>query len=122
MVTYIDTFGDYETIFRTIGLLGVLLYVGGFFCLCTGALDSRSPAYFGLVLTAASCVLCSLAVDFNLSAALIQSFYIVMSLGGVLVRWRHLRRTQGKAPPAQTPPRGQDTMPMVAATALRQVS
>ena len=63
----------------------------GFFCLCTGRIDSRRPAYFILVLLASSCVLVSLSVDFNLSAALIQCFYIAMSLGAVALRLRTWR-------------------------------
>lgn len=77
-----------ETLCRAIGLLGFAIYVCGFFCLCTGRLDSTRPAYFALVFAASSCVLISLSVDFNLSAALIQAFYVVMSLGGMALRWR----------------------------------
>ena len=79
---------DAETLARAIGLIGFLLYVGGFFCLCAGKLDSSRPLYFGLVLAASTCVLVSLWADFNLSAALIQGFYILMSTGGLLLRRR----------------------------------
>ena len=86
MVINFVTFPDIDVICRSIGFIGVLLYVGGFFCLCVGRLDSRGTAYFGLVFVAASCVLVSLWADFNLSAAMIQLFYIAMSLGGVVMR------------------------------------
>lgn len=86
MVIELNTPPDILAICRFVGLIGVALYVVGYFCLCLGKLDSRKPLYFGMVFTAASCVLVSLWADFNLSAALIQSFYIVMSLGGILVR------------------------------------
>lgn len=82
---------DFETLCRVIGLIGFLLYVVGFFCLSVGRLDSRQPLYFALVLTASTCVLVSLWADFNLSAALIQGFYIFMSLGAILKRLRAAR-------------------------------
>lgn len=82
---------DLDAICRAMGLIGFCLYVTGFFCLCTGRIDSRRPAYFILVLAASSSVLVSLSVDFNLSAALIQCFYVAMSLGAVTLRLRSWR-------------------------------
>lgn len=92
---FVSDFGsfDLDTLCRAIGLLGFGIYVTGFFCLCTGRIDSRRPAYFVLVLLASSCVMVSLSVDFNLSAALIQCFYIAMSLGAVALRARTWRMT-----------------------------
>jgi uncharacterized membrane protein YagU involved in acid resistance len=79
---------DFLTICRAIGLIGFILYATGFFCLSVGRLDSSRPLYFGLVFAASCCVMISLWADFNLSAALIQGFYILMSAGGILRR-RH---------------------------------
>lgn len=76
---------------RAVGLLGFAIYVLGFFLLCSGRLTSATPAFFLLNLTAASCVLVSLVVDFNLSSALIQGFYLLMSLGAVVLRLRMWR-------------------------------
>ncbi len=90
---------DLNTLFRAIGVIGFLIYVAGFYGLCTGRLNSASPLYFVMVLLASTCVMASLWVDFNLSAAMIQGFYIVMSLGAIFKRWRqvgHLRN-----PPAE---------------------
>ncbi|MEL7097952.1 MAG: hypothetical protein AAGM84_03910 [Pseudomonadota bacterium] len=39
-----------------------------------------------MVLTASSCVTVSLLAEFNLSAALIQAFYIVISSGAIILR------------------------------------
>lgn len=80
------SFLDYIFLSRAAGLIGFAVYVCGFFCLSTGRLDSSKPIYFALTLTAASCVLLSLWADFNLSAALIQIFYIFMSIGGIILR------------------------------------
>jgi hypothetical protein len=79
---------DFLTICRAIGLIGFILYATGFFCLSVGRLDSSRPLYFGLVFAASCWVMISLWADFNLSAALIQGFYILMSAGGILRR-RH---------------------------------
>lgn len=86
---------EFEFLSRAIGLIGFIIYVGGFFCLCTGRLTSTTPAYFLLILAASSCVMVSLMADFNLSAALIQSFYIVMSTGGIALRWRSWHAFRG---------------------------
>lgn len=83
----------YDAVFlcRAVGLIGFLIYATAFFCLSTGKLNSTTPFYFVLMLTASSCVLVSLLADFNLSAALIQGFYIVMSIGGIILRWRSVK-------------------------------
>ncbi len=86
-MTYFELAGlDTQTTCRAIGLIGFATYVAGFFCLSTGRLDSSRPLYFALVLFASTCVMISLFADFNMSAALIQGFYIVMSLGALLIR------------------------------------
>ena len=77
---------DLVDLCRAVGLIGFVIYAAGFFCLSTGRLNSGRPLYFGLMFTASSCVMISLWVDFNLSAALIQGFYIVMSLTGLVLR------------------------------------
>ena len=83
---------DPETFCRALGLLGFSLYVAGFLGLSLGRLSSGQPTYFVLVLLAASCVLVSLWADFNLSAALIQGFYILMALGAIFMRLPVRRR------------------------------
>lgn len=83
---------DAVMICRVIGLLGFAIYVLGFILLCTGRLTSETPLFFLMNLTAACCVLISLAVDFNLSSALIQGSYVMMSLAAVTMRARMWRR------------------------------
>lgn len=77
---------DFLIICRATGLVGFAIYVVGFFLLSVGRLNSSQPIYFGMVLAASSCVLVSLWADFNLAAALIQGFYILMSIGGIVIR------------------------------------
>lgn len=81
-----------ELICRLIGLFGVLLYIAGFLLLSAGKVDSSKPGYFTLVFLAACCVMISLCIDFNMSSALIQLFYIAMSLGAILLRIRSRRK------------------------------
>lgn len=107
MIWYDFSTIDGVLVCRAVGLVGFSIYVLGFFCLCTGRLTSSTPVYFMLTFCAASCVMVSLLVDFNLSAALIQAFYIVMSLAGALKRWRQYRFNRGETfdvlttPPAE---------------------
>lgn len=81
---------EWEAICHALGLVGFVIYVTAFFCLSLGKLDSSKPFYFVMVLVASSCVLTSLWAEFNLSAALIQGFYIAMSLGAIGLRCRAL--------------------------------
>ena len=71
----------------TIGLLGVAFYLGSYAALQFGRLDGSSAVYTGLNLAAASCVLVSLASNFNLSSLLIQMFWIGISLYGLFRIW-----------------------------------
>ncbi|WP_425038839.1 CBU_0592 family membrane protein [Primorskyibacter sp. S187A] len=88
MIAYDFSSFDLETLCRALGLIGFAIYVVAFLCLSLGKLDSTRPLYFAMVLVASSCVLASLWADFNLSAALIQGFYIAMSFGAIVLRWR----------------------------------
>ncbi|MBV9863394.1 MAG: cyclic nucleotide-binding domain-containing protein [Alphaproteobacteria bacterium] len=73
------------------GLLGVILYVGAYAALQSGLLRSNGYSYAAANLVAASLVLLSLSIDFNLSAAISQIVWIVISVFG-LVRMAVLER------------------------------
>jgi len=73
------------------GLLGVVLYVGAYAALQSGLLRSNGYAYAAANLVAAALVLLSLTSDFNLSAAISQSVWVVLSVFG-LVRMVVLER------------------------------
>lgn len=79
---------DFRAYAQFVGIVGVAIYVTGFFCLCTGRLTSQRTLYFVLTFTASSCVMISLFADFNLSAALIQGFYVMASTIGIATRLR----------------------------------
>jgi CRP-like cAMP-binding protein len=65
------------------GLLGVLLYVGAYAALQSGLLRSNGYTYAAANLAAAALVLLSLSRDFNLSAAISQIVWIVISVFGL---------------------------------------
>ncbi len=71
-----------------IGLVGVALYVCAYFLLQLGRIDGNGNIYCLANLAAASLVLWSLSVDFNLSSVLIQITWVVLSIVGLGRRWR----------------------------------
>lgn len=77
---------DYKIFYQAIGMAGFALHVYGFICLSAGRIDSQGSTYFLLKLVASAFVLISLVVDFNLSSALIQIFYIAIASGAVILR------------------------------------
>ena len=78
------------TVFEIIGVLGFALYVMNYGLLTFHRITSHSRIYFALNLTAAFFVLISLTHSFNLASALIQSFWIVMSISAILLRSRRI--------------------------------
>ncbi|WP_299599466.1 hypothetical protein [uncultured Tateyamaria sp.] len=82
-------------IYELIGILGFALYVTNYSLLTTRCLSSDCLAYFCINLVAASCVLLGLMASFNLASALLQIFWVAMSLVGILVR---LKRRGASAP------------------------
>lgn len=68
---------------NTIGLFGVSVYLGSYALLQLGILRGQSYSYAALNLLAASSVLFSLIPAFNLSSALIQVSWIIISVVGM---------------------------------------
>ncbi len=75
-------------VLESIGLAGFALYVMNYGMLTLQWLNSNCAIYFAINLTAASFVLIGLAGSFNLAAALIQGFWVVMSILGLIIRLR----------------------------------
>jgi hypothetical protein len=72
-----------EQLFNVAGLTGVVLYLGSYALLQLGMLRGNGYAYATLNLCAASLVLLSLTVAFNLSSAIIQISWVVISILGI---------------------------------------
>lgn len=81
------------SISEAIGLGGALLYSISYLLSAYDRLPSQSPLYYASKLVAATMVLISLSQNFNLASAIIQVFFITVSLIGIT---RHLdaRRRQ----------------------------
>ena len=95
-MTFLEgTFSDY--IFEIAGVLGFLTYVCAYSLLTFQVLTSRCVTYFVLNLCASSLVLFSLVGAFNLAAAMIQSFWIVISLIAIWTRLRQRREAREAA-------------------------
>lgn len=71
------------TIWSAAGLLGVAIYLVAYGALQFGLIRGRSVTYTALNLAAACAVLVSLTEAFNLSSALIQVSWILLSLVGL---------------------------------------
>ena len=82
------------TLIDLIGLIGVTLILGTYVLLQTGRISSKTVAYSALNALGAGLILISLAFDFNLSAALVEAFWLAISIYGI---WR--ARTQAPADP-----------------------
>lgn len=67
-----------------IGMLGATFIVMAYFFLQTGRLDSRSLTFSLANALGAAGIIFSLLYDFNLSALVIESFWLVISLYGVV--------------------------------------
>lgn len=79
------------TLLQGIGVLGFILYVGGFFLVQNRMICGNGIAYPLSKVIAACFVLISLYVDFNLASFLIQVSYIGIGLFGLAMRWRWAR-------------------------------
>lgn len=78
--------------FDIIGLVGVVLIVVAYLMLQLGKLPSSAPSYSLLNAIGAFLVMVSLFFDFNFSAFLMEAFWFLISLFG-LMRQLFLRTT-----------------------------
>ncbi len=77
---------------EALGLSGAMIYAVGYLLAAYDRLPSQSPIYYATKLTAAGLVLISLFQDFNLASAVIQVFFIVVSLIGIIRHFSPQRR------------------------------
>lgn len=72
-----------STMFELAGLIGVILYVGAYAALQLGFLRGNGYSYALANLLASALVLVSLLTSFNLSSAIIQMMWVVISTAGL---------------------------------------
>ncbi|MEH6808097.1 MAG: hypothetical protein V7651_04545 [Hyphomonas oceanitis] len=83
------------SLFDAIGIVGVVLTLLGYLLLQAERIESRSRLYSALNLFGSVAILVSLAFDFNLSAALMEGCWALISLYGLVKAVRSFWR----APP-----------------------
>ncbi|NNF68017.1 MAG: hypothetical protein HKM98_10965 [Gammaproteobacteria bacterium] len=75
-----------------LGTLGVAMIVMAYFLLQIGRVSGRSPWYSAVNAVGAALVLLSLYYEFNLAAALVESFWLVISIAGLVLALRRRLR------------------------------
>lgn len=70
------------------GIFGVLCILGTYLALQLKRINAEVPAYSALNALGAGLILISLYFDFNLSAALIESAWLLISLFGLVQAYR----------------------------------
>lgn len=79
---------DLETVLRIIGVIGVALYVANYSLLSSRIVNSDSLGFFAMNTLAASFVLVSNYVEFNLASVMIQVFWIGIGFKAIAIRRR----------------------------------
>jgi len=77
-----------------VGAVGVVCILGAYAANQADRFGPEQPAYSILNAVGAGLILVSLSVDFNLSAAVIEGFWLIISLYGLFRR----RKTPSKRP------------------------
>ena len=98
------------TVLECIGLAGAALYSLGYFLAAYDRLPSQSPLYYLCKMLAAVLVMISLTESFNLASAVIQAFFIFVSVIGILRHFDARRRERAYAM-SQAALGGQTTKP-----------
>ncbi|NNJ64698.1 MAG: hypothetical protein HKP16_03975 [Xanthomonadales bacterium] len=66
-----------------VGNIGVVLIVGSYFLVQIDRMSSRGLSYTLLNMVGAACIIYSLYYDFNLSAFIVEAFWLLISLVGL---------------------------------------
>ena len=84
----------YEELVHAIGIFGAGVYLGSYALLQLGILKGDSYTYSTLNILAPSCVMISLLTAFNMSSAIIQMSWIIISIVGICrnILMSHLQR------------------------------
>ncbi len=85
------------SLFEIAGVFGFALYVMNYIMLTFRHLTSDCITYFAINFCAASLVLIGLTASFNLAAALLQGFWIIMSAIAISLRLMRHRRSRLKS-------------------------
>ncbi|HUF05695.1 MAG TPA: hypothetical protein VMM38_16155 [Aridibacter sp.] len=72
------------TAFDLIGAVGVAVIIVTYLLLQSGRIDSRKPLYSVLNAVGALMILVSLVFDFNLAAFIVEFFWLLISIYGII--------------------------------------
>ena len=72
------------TWYDAVGFVGVILIIVAYLLLQLNRLPSASPIYSGLNALGALCVIVSLLFEFNVSAFLMEAFWFLISIMGLV--------------------------------------
>lgn len=92
---------DWSVVFDVLGTIGVVAIVGVYFALQMDWVDAQSLRYSLINAVGAALILLSLSQNFNWPAALVEFFWLIISLFGI---WRALVTRQSYTSPAPLPP------------------
>ena len=73
-----------SSLYTTIGLFGVFVYLVAYTCLQMGLVSGQSYIYASMIIVAAGSILFSLVDNFHLPTAVIQCAFVTISLAGML--------------------------------------
>ena len=77
-----------------VGSLGVLIIVSAYLCLQIGRIAGQNVVFSGANLLGSMLILVSLYFNFNFSAVLIEIFWIIISLFGLVMGLRRFKLTR----------------------------
>lgn len=108
MSDFLDLMRAYPDLLQASGVLGSVIYVGGFALVQSGRTCGNGSAYSASKIVAAVLVLVSLVGAFNLGAFLIQIGFIGFGLWGLLRQSASKARVISVTPPADYAPSAPD--------------
>ena len=104
MQSIIEFLRAYPDVAQFVGVVGFMIYISSFFSVQCGHLCGNGILFPVLQVTAATCVLVSLASAYNLASFMIQTSYIAIGLYGIAIRLRRVRAGRKRAgTPIQKP-------------------
>lgn len=77
-----------EILGNVLGNMGVVCFLVAYFCLQKGTWQAQSYRYYGANLAGAILLLCSLLIDWNLPAFLLEAVWGLISIWGLIKLYR----------------------------------
>jgi predicted membrane protein len=81
-----------EYVYDIIGLIGVALIIIAYLLLQTNRLQAANPVYSAMNGLGALLIIISLLINWNLSAFIVEIFWLLISLYGLAKYFRHKRQ------------------------------